>query len=41
MIVKNPSSCVISVLEKMKEYKAAQLRRIRSMNDYDYEIKVK
>lgn len=41
MIVKNPSPVVLSMLEKMKAYKVAQLERMRSLNVYDYEIKVK
>lgn len=41
MIVKNPSPAILAMLEKMKAYKAAQIKRMRSLNVYDYEIKVK
>ena len=41
MIVKNPSPRIRAMLEKMREYKVAQLEKMRNMNSYDYEIKVR
>ena len=29
------------MLEKMREYKVAQLEKMRNMNSYDYEVKVR
>ena len=41
MIVKDPSPRIRAMLEKMREYKVAQLEKMRNMSSYDYEIKVR
>lgn len=41
MVVSTPSPRIIEVLEKMRDHKAAQLEKMRNLDRYDYEIKIK
>ncbi len=41
MIVKDPSPRVIAMLEKMRDYKVAQLEKMRNLRSYDYEIRLR
>lgn len=41
MVVSDPSPRIIEALEKMRRHKAAQLERLRNLDHYNYEIKIK
>lgn len=41
LIIKKPTPRIVSMLEKMKAHKAAQMEKLRSLQTYDYEIKIR
>lgn len=41
LIIKKPTPHIVAMLERMKAHKVAQLEKLRSLQTYDYEIKVK